>query len=439
MTGEVPEVDTLPEGTVLDGKFRIVKNIGIGGMGAVYEIRHELTKHRRALKLLHRQLTGERQAVDRFLQEASAAGRIENDHIAETFDAGWLSTGEPYLVMEYLEGRALDAWLADGGALDAEEALRVVAQACRGAHAAHQAGIVHRDLKPENLFVVDRDGEPFVKILDFGIGKFEDARAVSRATQEGAFMGTPFYMSPEQFLDGRAVDARSDVYSLGVILFECITGAHPYPCETLAHLATKIMAEEPPPPSSLRPGLPAGIDVILSRALAKRPEERFATAEAMAEAIERLGQQSNLTLPQGSAWRSQYPPPVEVREARVRTAGAEKTVRVVGEETPLPSVADRERKRPLLWGAIAVAAVALALVLRAALTAAPEESPGALGSSSAVEVASARAPALASAARVPSAAPSSTASAAVSAAARTGAPPRPSAKPYYATPEEFPE
>jgi len=440
--------ETLPEGTLLDGKFRIVRCVGIGGMGSVYEIRHELTKHRRALKLLHRQLATDREAVERFLREASAAGRIDNPHITETFDAGWLASGDPYLVMEYLEGEALDERLASGG-LPLDEALLLVAQTCRALHAAHGAGIVHRDLKPENLFIVIRDERPFVKVLDFGIGKFEDARAVSRATMEGAFMGTPYYMSPEQFLDGKKVDARSDVYSLGVILYECVTGQHPYPCDTLARLATKIMVEEPAAPSSLRSGLPSGVDAVLARALAKRADDRYPTAEAMAVELERLCDRNLLTLPQGSSWQSQFPPSVDVRAARrvadktVRVVEEEETMQSAGQEEPVEAAPPRseevtiEAPAPrwrlgLLVGAGA-AAVVLAVVA-VSLSSKTEETT----SPSATPVSTEAAPSTALTAG-PTAGSTAGPTASASASVQRPTPAPRSSKPDYATEDEFPD
>jgi serine/threonine-protein kinase len=451
MSGDA-EPTTLPEGTLLDGKFRIIRCIGVGGMGAVYEIQHELTKHRRALKMLHKHMASDREAVERFLREASAAGRIDNPHITETFDAGWLASGEPYLVMEFLEGQALDEWLADQPmALD--EALLFAAQACRALHAAHQAGIVHRDLKPENLFITLRDEQPFLKVLDFGIGKFEDARMVSKATLEGAFMGTPYYMSPEQFIDGKKVDARSDIYSLGVILFECVTGQHPYPCDTLARLATKIMVDEPPQPSSVRTGIPSGVDAILARALRKKPEDRYPTAEAMAIDIERLADRSMQTLPQGSSWRSRFPPPADVRSAReavgetmlAPSEPGQKTMLAAGEPEPpsiplsiplsidepvAPAPAGLWRVGALVGGAIAVAVVAWVVL------SGPSKSNET--SAHAQQTAEPSSEVVAPPTSAPSATVSATEPSGSASTAPRVPPPRPSSKPDFATVEEFP-
>jgi serine/threonine-protein kinase len=329
-----------PVGTLLDGKFRVMRCIGRGGMGAVYEILHVLTKHRRALKMLYPHVAHDRDAVDRFLREASAAGTIGNKHITETYDAGWLTTGEPYVLMELLEGKSLHDWVNQKTRLPLDEALVIVAQAATGVHAAHKAGIVHRDLKPENLFVtLDDERRIFTKVLDFGVSKFDDGLGKTRATRDGAFMGTPQYMSPEQFVDGKTVDGRADIYSLGVILFECVTGKHPYPCDTLAQLARKIIVEQPPTPSSLRGDIPPALDQVLDRALKKEPGERFPTAEAFAQALDNVRTGGNLTLPHGSVWPSELPPPLELASLRVdpTPASSQPTKRSAGPQPHVPS------------------------------------------------------------------------------------------------------
>src|SRR5882672_4616958 len=163
----------LPEGTLVGGKLRILRLLGVGGMGAVYEIEHEITKHRRALKMLHAHFRAYPNVIARFLREASAAGRIGNPHIIETFDAGELESGEPYLVMEFLEGGTLSDLLGQKGRLELTELADLCSQACVGVQAAHDCGIVHRDLKPDNLFIITRENKPFVKLLDFGVSKFD--------------------------------------------------------------------------------------------------------------------------------------------------------------------------------------------------------------------------------------------------------------------------
>jgi serine/threonine-protein kinase len=275
-------------GSVLAGKLRIVRPLGAGGMGAVYEVEHELTHHRRALKLLHPQMAQIPSVVERFLREASAAGRIGNSHIVETFDAGRLDTGEPYIVMELLQGKTLAEVLDERGPLPLETACDIVMQACDAVAAAHAAGIVHRDLKPENLFL-SGPALGFVKILDFGVSKFDSvATGVEGLTLEGSPIGTPYYMSPEQVRGEKSIDARADVYALGVLFYECLTGRKPFVAETLPHLAVLIHQGNYSLPSGLRPGLPKAADSVVSRAMASDRAERYGSAAEFASGIARL-------------------------------------------------------------------------------------------------------------------------------------------------------
>ncbi|HEY3668777.1 MAG TPA: serine/threonine-protein kinase, partial [Polyangiaceae bacterium] len=278
-------------GTVLAGKFRVVSLLGEGGMGAVYEIEHELTKHRRALKLLHKAMADQPSVVERFLREASAAGRVGNPHIVETFDAGVLDTGEPYLVMEILRGEPLAARIAHGK-MPILDVVDLVGQAVAGVQAAHAAGIVHRDLKPDNLFITEGpDGRPFVKLLDFGISKFDPSKTNGlQLTQEGAALGTPYYMPPEQIRGEGSLDARADVYALGVILYECLAGVRPFEAETLAHLAILIHTGAPVPIAQHRPDLPPGFATLVQAAMATDRGQRTQTAAELRSALERYGQ-----------------------------------------------------------------------------------------------------------------------------------------------------
>lgn len=270
-------------GALVAGKFRIIRKIGTGGMGAVYEVLHEYTKHRRALKVLHPNFARMPAIVTRFLREASAAGRIGNPHIVETFDAGNLESGEPYIVMELMSGRALDSLLAERGKLDFLEAIGYVRQACRGLEAAHNAGIVHRDLKPDNLFI---EPGPFVKILDFGISKFDAALTGSeQLTRAGAMLGTPFYMSPEQVRGTDGIDARTDVYSLAAVLYECVTGKKPFLAATIEQLAVVIHTGRYEPVSSYRGDVPPGFADVLAKALASNRDERYPSVRAFSDAL----------------------------------------------------------------------------------------------------------------------------------------------------------
>jgi len=301
--------EQLPPGTVLADRFRVVRQVGSGGMGSVYEIVHVLTEHRRALKLLNAEWMKEEDAVERFLREASAAGRIGNPHIVETFDAGRLPTGEPYLVMELLQGQTLAERLERGGVLPIDELIDLARQACEGVQAAHEAGIVHRDLKPENLYLIQREGRPFVKLLDFGVSKFSRRTALERSTVGRQFVGTPLYMSPEQ-LRGESVDGRTDVYALGVILYECATGTHPYPGGDLTSVIAQVLdGVRRGPVSKARPDLPSGLSEVVERAMERDREQRIPSPRALSLELALLGLQKREAEP--AAGESETRPPRE--------------------------------------------------------------------------------------------------------------------------------
>jgi serine/threonine protein kinase len=277
---------TLPPGAIVAGKLRVVRTIGSGGMGVVYEVEHELTRHRRALKVIHAHIAQHPGIYERFLREASAAARIGNMHVAETYDAGRLESGEPYLLMELVDGETLDHRLLREGPLSPGEIADLVHQACEGLQAAHDAGIVHRDLNPENLMVTLREGAPFVKILDFGISKFDTERTGSLGiTVAGAVMGTPYYMSPEQVRGVSQVDARTDVYAMGVILYECACGVRPFEAATVEALAVLIHIGRPTLLADRRPSLPTEFCAIVHRAMSLDPGDRFEGARALGEAL----------------------------------------------------------------------------------------------------------------------------------------------------------
>lgn len=275
------------EGRTLGKKFMVRRLIGEGGMGAVYEVEHVVTKRRGALKLLHKSFASSGDIAERFLLEASAAGRIGNPHIVETFDAGELPDGEPYIFMELLSGRPLRELLLEQGRIPFGEARELVIQVANGLAAAHQAGIVHRDIKPDNLFLC-AGSTPFVKILDFGISKFTEQHNVKRLTEQGATLGTPHYMSPEQVVSKRDIDGRVDVYALGVVLYECLSGRVPFDAESLPALSIKIFEGEYTPVSELVPNAPHGLDSLLKRALAREPSRRFGSVLALRDALEEL-------------------------------------------------------------------------------------------------------------------------------------------------------
>ncbi len=351
---------SLQPGTVLARKFRVIRCLGEGGMGAVYEIEHELTKHRRALKLLHASMTQTPSVVERFLREASAAGRVGNPHIVESFDAGTLDTGEPYLVLEMLRGETL-AQTISRGPMPLALMVDLIGQACDGIQAAHAVGIVHRDLKPDNLFVIEQDGAPFVKILDFGISKFDPSQTGGMAlTQAGAALGTPYYMSPEQIRGEVSLDARADIYALGVILYECAASVRPFDAETLTHLAILIHSGQPKPLAELRPDLPPAFIDLVQRAMASNRDQRVQTAAELCAGLEQFGAVSFRS--RNSSPRSMLPASV-VPARTLGTSAAGVSVRAATEAKP-------KSNGPLIaglgLGAIALGAIAIVALHRPA-------------------------------------------------------------------------
>ncbi|HEX2658866.1 MAG TPA: glycoside hydrolase family 6 protein [Polyangia bacterium] len=297
---ETPAAGADRVGQVIAGKYRVTRLLAEGGMGVVYQAHHTVVKRRFAIKFLRAELSQRRESLRRFQREAEAAGALENEHLAATFDFGVLPDGAAYIVMEYLEGETLAALLAREGPLPVSRATDLIVQACRGMAAAHAAGIVHRDLKPENLFVCRRDdGADRVKVLDFGVAKLEDAGAADAATRSGSILGTPAYMCPEQARGDKTIDQRADVYALGAILFELVTGQLPHPGESrnaiLHHIATQ-------PALSLevvRPDLPAALVTAVQAALASRPDDRPASVELLAQGLAPLA--SSTVWPAGPA------------------------------------------------------------------------------------------------------------------------------------------
>jgi serine/threonine-protein kinase len=324
----VSDPPPLPEGTLIAGKLRVVRLLGVGGMGSVYEVEHEFTKHRRALKMLHAEMLGHPVVVARFVREASAAGHIGNPHIVETFDAGKLDGGEPYIVMEMLKGETLADRLEKVRRVALPELVDVIRQACDGVQAAHDAGIVHRDLKPENLFLVEKDGKPFVKILDFGVSKFDSTLTggADGTTKEGSALGTPYYMSPEQVDGDKDLDARTDVYALGVILYQCACGRRPFKADALPKLAVLIHEGKPAPLSERRPELPTGFVEVVHKAMARDRNQRFPTPRELGAALEPFGAVAlDATMLETSAVRGSSKPPPPPAVARSEPPPGEPT------------------------------------------------------------------------------------------------------------------
>jgi len=258
---------TVQQGTVLAGKYRVERVLGQGGMGVVVAATHLQLDKRVALKFLRPEVLHDSLLVARFANEARAAGKIQSEHVAKVLDVGALDDGAPYMVMAYLEGRDLAEHVRQRGALPGQEAIEYVLQACEALAEAHVAGIIHRDLKPANLFLTSRaDGSPCIKVLDFGISKAGPAGPEQGLTQTSAMMGSPNYMAPEQLKSARHVDARTDIWALGVTLQELLTGEVSFRAETVAELYVSILQSQPKPLRVLRPEAPPGAPgSVLSR------------------------------------------------------------------------------------------------------------------------------------------------------------------------------
>ena len=275
------EVDLV--GKTVDGRYQVIELIGEGGMGKVYLAEHVEIGKRVALKVLHPSYSRMPDLVERFRREARAASKIGHPNIVDVTDSGTTSDGSVYFVMEYLEGVELGSVIEREGAIDIARALKISSQICRALAAAHAQGIVHRDLKPENVFLITRDGAAdVVKVLDFGIAKTTEAEAARerRLTSPGMAMGTPEYMAPEQAA-GRPADARCDVYALGAIMYEMVTGTPPYSGDNFMEILTKKATQDPPPPTTVRPEIPPQVADLVQAAMARNPDLRPQTMETL--------------------------------------------------------------------------------------------------------------------------------------------------------------
>jgi len=290
--------DTLPIGTEeqpwsgreIEGKYRVGRMLGRGGMGAVYEAENLALGKRVALKFLDAQAAQDTDGVQRFMREARAASTIESAHIVQVFDVGEVDDGRPYLVMELLRGETLSARLQREGRLSPTETVHLAVQMLRGLHRAHEHGIVHRDLKPENVFLVETDGDPvFVKIVDFGISKITRRSGKlepGSITREGVVLGTPFYMAPEQAQALADLDERADLWSVGAILYECLSGHRPFAGETYEQVIISICTSRPDELASAAQSVPRALSDVIMQALRRDRSKRFESAKAFLSALQ---------------------------------------------------------------------------------------------------------------------------------------------------------
>jgi serine/threonine-protein kinase len=281
-------MDRVAEGTVLAGKYALVAKLGQGGMGAVWRAEHVQLRSPVAIKLIDQAIAQNPEALGRFMREAQSAAALRSPHVVQILDFG-ADQGIPYIAMELLEGESLASRIERTHALSPIQTAHVITQVSRAIAKAHEAGIVHRDLKPDNIFIVRNDEEEVAKVLDFGIAKAQNTFGVTTgsATRTGAVLGTPYYMSPEQAEGNRHVDHRTDLWALGVIAFECLTGRRPFDSDALGSLLLAICTRPMPIPSS-HGRVPYGFDAWFSRACARDLGERFQSARELAAELRRV-------------------------------------------------------------------------------------------------------------------------------------------------------
>jgi eukaryotic-like serine/threonine-protein kinase len=349
--------------TLIDGRYRTISRLGSGGMADVYLAQDTLLGREVAVKVLHHHFAEDQEFVERFRREASSAAALSHPNIVAIFDRGeW--NGTYYIAMEYVAGRSLKTIVREHGALEPVQAIDIVIQVARAARFAHRRGVIHRDLKPHNVIL---DDEGRARVTDFGIAR----AGASDMTLTGSIMGTAQYLSPEQ-AQGLAVSAASDLYSIGVILYELLTGVVPFEGETAVAIAFKQVSAEPHPPSTIRPGLPPSLDAIVMRALAKDPARRYADADELIAALEAerhalpalSGATASGGLPPHTGAHVQHAPHPPPHTGALLLA--QPGVLYDGPAEP-PEEPRRGRRRALLWAAaivlVAGAAIAAALAL----------------------------------------------------------------------------
>lgn len=355
-------------GSLLAGKYRVDRVLGRGGMGIVVAATHVELGSPVAIKLLLPEVRGNQEVVARFAREARAAAQITSEYVARTVDVGRLENGSPYIVMEYLDGSDLAQRIAQCGPLPFQGAVKLILQACEALEEAHALGIIHRDLKPSNLFLARRrDGSEVTKLLDFGISKVTsvtDSASNPSMTRTSSMMGSPLYMSPEQLVAARDVDQRSDVWALGVTLYEALAGEPPFSGESLPELCARVMTQAPRPINVLRPDLPAELAAAVMRCLEKSPDARFATAADLSAALRPFALHLSSAIGErdtgNPAVISEASPPPGQFDAPLRrgsrpdlAGGGVRTANSWGQTNDVPVIPMRSKKPSVLLASIA--------------------------------------------------------------------------------------
>jgi len=287
---EIDSASPVREGDVIDGKYRVERILGMGGMGVVVAATHVELEQRVALKFLLPQAASHPDVAARFAREARAAAKIKCEHVARVIDVAKLPDGAPYMVMEFMDGEDLEHVLTRCGPMPVDVACTYILQATEAIAEAHALGIVHRDLKPANLFLANRpNGDPIVKVLDFGISKSTLSSSQAQLTRTSSIMGSPLYMSPEQMTSAKSVDTRSDIWALGVVLYELLTRSTPFPADTMPELVAAILQRTQDPVRHTRPDVAPELEAVINRCLEKNPAGRFPNVAEFAAAIAPFG------------------------------------------------------------------------------------------------------------------------------------------------------
>lgn len=350
----------LEPGTVLADKYRLETVIGTGGMGTVYQAEHLALKAPVAVKVIDREVDVGDVALARFMREAQSAASLRSPHVVQILDYG-MEGKRPFMVMEMLEGEPLANRLKRLGRLTPQETFRVLSHVSRAVSKAHEADIIHRDLKPDNVFLVHNEGDEIAKVLDFGVAKVEATQLDGEGhTRTGSLLGTPYYMSPEQAQGNKDIDARSDLWALGVIAFECMTGRRPFSSDGLGDLVLQICIRDIPIPSKIVP-VPPGFDAWFEKACNRDPDARFQTARDLAESLRSaldLGSEAGVAVPESKWIRASGPVPLATLESETATLGSDTTQpdpsqRSLQDTSPtvadLPVEKDDERKPNSQW------------------------------------------------------------------------------------------